>query len=224
MVNKIAYQEIISELKSKKTTLVAVSKIKPASDIRELYDLGQRDFGENYVQELVQKQSELPADIQWHFIGHLQRNKVKYIAPFVHLIHGIDSIKLLEEVNKEGKKNNRVIDCLLQVHIAQEETKFGFDETDLSRFSDYFEIEKANLSHVRIRGLMGMASFSEDTELVRAEFGQLKQIFEIMKGSAFLSYSTFDTLSMGMSGDYQLAIDEGANMVRIGSLLFGRRA
>ncbi|WP_129020744.1 YggS family pyridoxal phosphate-dependent enzyme [Edaphocola flava] len=224
MVNKIAYQEIISELKSKKTTLVAVSKIKPASDIRELYDLGQRDFGENYVQELVQKQSELPADIQWHFIGHLQRNKVKYIAPFVHLIHGIDSIKLLEEVNKEGKKNNRVIDCLLQVHIAQEETKFGFDETDLSRFSDYFEIEKANLSHVRIRGFMGMASFSEDTELVRAEFGQLKQIFEIMKGSAFLGQSTFDTLSMGMSGDYQLAIDEGANMVRIGSLLFGRRA
>ncbi|WP_222165072.1 YggS family pyridoxal phosphate-dependent enzyme [Edaphocola aurantiacus] len=224
MVNKIAYQEIISELKSKSTTLVAVSKIKPASDIRELYDLGQRDFGENYVQELVQKQSELPADIQWHFIGHLQRNKVKYIAPFVHLIHGIDSIKLLEEVNKEGKKNNRVIDCLLQVHIAQEETKFGFDETDLSHFSDYFEIEKANLSHVRVRGLMGMASFSEDTELVRAEFGQLKQIFEIMKGSAFLGQSTFDTLSMGMSGDYQLAIDEGANMVRIGSLLFGRRA
>jgi pyridoxal phosphate enzyme (YggS family) len=224
MVNKIAYQEIISELTSKNTTLVAVSKIKPASDIRELYDLGQRDFGENYVQELVQKQSELPADIQWHFIGHLQRNKVKYIAPFIHLIHGIDSIKLLEEVNKEGKKNNRVIDCLLQVHIAQEETKFGFDETDLSRFSDYFETEKGNLSHVRIRGLMGMASFSEDTELVRAEFGQLKQIFEIMKGSAFLGQSTFDTLSMGMSGDYQLAIDEGANMVRIGSLLFGRRA
>lgn len=224
MVNKIAYQEIISELKSKNTTLVAVSKIKPASDIRELYDLGQRDFGENYVQELVQKHSELPTDIQWHFIGHLQRNKVKYIAPFVHLIHGIDSIKLLEEVNKEGKKNNRVIDCLLQVHIAQEETKFGFDETDLSRFSDYFETEKVNLSHVRIRGLMGMASFSEDTELVRAEFGQLKQIFEIMKGSAFLGQSTFDTLSMGMSGDYQLAIDEGANMVRIGSLLFGRRA
>lgn len=224
MVNKIAYEEIIAELKSKLTTLVAVSKIKPASDIRELYDLGQRDFGENYVQELVQKHSELPTDIQWHFIGHLQRNKVKYIAPFVHLIHGIDSIKLLEEVNKEGKKNNRVIDCLLQVHIAQEETKFGFDETDLSRFSDYFDTEKINLSHVRIRGLMGMASFSEDTELVRAEFGQLKQIFEIMKGSAFLGQSTFDTLSMGMSGDYQLAIDEGANMVRIGSLLFGRRA
>lgn len=224
MVNKVAYTEIISELKSKNTTLVAVSKIKPASDIRELYDLGQRDFGENYVQELVQKQSELPADIRWHFIGHLQRNKVKYIAPFVHLIHGIDSIKLLEEVNKEGKKNNRIIDCLLQVHIAQEETKFGFDETDLSQFSDYFEVEKANLSHVRIRGLMGMASFSDDTELVRAEFGQLKQIFEIMKGSAFLGQSTFDTLSMGMSGDYEAAIAEGANMVRIGSLLFGRRS
>ncbi|MCY1535450.1 Pyridoxal phosphate homeostasis protein [compost metagenome] len=166
----------------------------------------------------------MPTDIQWHFIGHLQRNKVKYIAPFVHLIHGIDSIKLLEEVNKEGKKNNRVIDCLLQVHIAQEETKFGFDETDLSRFSDYFDTEKINLSHVRIRGLMGMASFSEDTALVRAEFGQLKQIFEIMKGSAFLGQSTFDTLSMGMSGDYMVAISEGATMVRIGSLLFGRRA
>lgn len=224
MVNKIAYAEIIAELKSKHTTLVAVSKIKPASDIQELYDLGQRDFGENYVQELVQKQGELPADIQWHFIGHLQRNKVKYIAPFVHLIHGIDSIKLLEEVNKEGKKINRVIDCLLQVHIAQEETKFGFDETDLSRFSDYYDTEKANLSHVRIRGLMGMASFSDDTELVQAEFSQLKQIFEIMKGSAFLGQSAFDTLSMGMSGDYQIAIAEGANMVRIGSLLFGRRA
>lgn len=223
MVNQIAYQEISAALKQSNTSLVAVSKIKPASDIQQLYDLGQRAFGENYVQELVQKQGELPADIEWHFIGHLQRNKVKYIAPFVHLIHGIDSIKLLEEVNKEGKKHNRVIDCLLQVHIAQEETKFGFDETDLSRFNDYFEAQQEQLSHVRIRGLMGMASFSDNEQLVRNEFRQLKQIFELIKGSTFLGKAYFDTISMGMSGDYQLAIEEGATMVRIGSLLFGRR-
>lgn len=223
MVNTIAYQEIITELQSTQTTLVAVSKIKPAADIQGLYDLGQRDFGENYVQELVQKHVELPQDIQWHFIGHLQRNKVKYIAPFVHLIHGIDSIKLLEEVNKEGRKNGRIIDCLLQVHIAQEETKFGFDETDLSHFGDYYEAQKGHLSHVRIRGLMGMASFSDNEAVVRGEFKQLKQIFEIMKGSTFFGQSQFDTLSMGMSGDYRIAIAEGATMVRIGSLLFGRR-
>lgn len=223
MVNQIAYQEISAALQQSNTSLVAVSKIKPASDIQQLYDLGQRAFGENYVQELVQKQGELPADIQWHFIGHLQRNKVKYIAPFVHLIHGIDSVKLLEEVNKEGKKHNRVIDCLLQVHIAQEETKFGFDETDLSRFNDYFEAQQEQLSHVRIRGLMGMASFSDNEQLVRNEFRQLKQIFELIKGSTFLGKTYFDTISMGMSGDYQLAIEEGATMVRIGSLLFGRR-
>lgn len=224
MVNTNAYQEIAAKLARTGTTLVAVSKIKPASDIQEMYALGQRAFGENYVQELVEKEAALPKDIQWHFIGHLQSNKVKYIAPFVHLIHGVDSLKLLHEINKQGQKNSRVIDCLLQVHIAQEETKFGFDETDLVRFGEYFDQHKAGLSHIRIRGLMGMASFSDEEAVVRTEFQKLKQIFEVLKGSTFLLDPHFDTLSMGMSGDYPLAIEEGATMVRIGSLLFGRRS
>ncbi|RQO32507.1 YggS family pyridoxal phosphate-dependent enzyme [Taibaiella sp. KBW10] len=224
MVNTKAYQEIITILNSTKTTLVAVSKIKPAYDIQALYDLGQRDFGENYVQELVEKEALLPKDLHWHFIGHLQSNKVKYIAPFVHLIHGVDSIKLLEEINKQGQKNNRVIDCLLQMHIAKEESKFGFDETDLIRFGEYFDQKKEVLQHVSIRGLMGMASFSEDEALIRTEFKNLKQSFEVLKGSTFLLDPHFDTLSMGMSGDYPIAIAEGATMVRIGSLLFGRRS
>ncbi len=224
MVNTAAYKSISEKLKSQNVQLVAVSKIKPASDIKAMYDLGQRDFGENYVQELSEKAAELPKDIQWHFIGHLQSNKVKYIAPFVHLIHGVDSLKLLLEIDKQGKKNNRVIDCLLQVHIATEESKFGFDSTDLVRFGEYFEANKNEFSNIRIRGMMGMASFSEDESLVRKEFNELKQLFEIHKGSTFIFDKNFDTLSMGMSGDYELAIEEGANMVRIGSLLFGRRA
>lgn len=223
MVNTQAYLSLSEQLKTKNTTLVAVSKLKSAADIQALYALGQRDFGENYVQELMEKEAELPKDIRWHFIGHLQSNKVKYIAPFVHLIHGVDSLKLLLEINKQGNKLGRVIDCLLQVHIATEDTKFGFDNTELFQFGAYYEANKSEMSHVRIRGMMGMASFSEDEGQVRKEFNALKQTFEVHKGSTFLFEESFDTLSMGMSGDYELAIAEGSNMVRIGSLLFGRR-
>jgi pyridoxal phosphate enzyme (YggS family) len=224
MVNTKAYLSISEQLTAHKVQLVAVSKLKPASDIQTLYDLGHRDFGENYVQELVEKAAALPNNIHWHFIGHLQSNKVKYIAPFVHLIHGVDSIKLLQEINKQGAKLNRVIDCLLQVHIAAEDTKFGFDAADLMKFGAFYEANKTDLQHVRIRGLMGMASFVEDEAQLKREFNELKQLFEIHKGSTFLFDKNFDTLSMGMSGDYEIAIAEGANMVRIGSLLFGRRA
>src|SRR6476620_1840640 len=158
-VNKEKYYEIVKELGLTNTTLVAVSKTKPVSDIKEMYELGQRDFGENYVQELVDKQAQLPADIRWHFIGHLQSNKVKYIAPFVHLIHGIDSFKLLKEVNKQAIKNNRSIDVLLQVHIAQEESKFGFDEAELKEIFGNDEQELAALQNIKVKGFMGMASF-----------------------------------------------------------------
>lgn len=223
MVNTVTYLSIAEHLNAKNVQLVAVSKLKPAADIKTMYDLGQRDFGENYVQELLEKATELPKDIHWHFIGHLQSNKVKYIAPFVHLIHGVDSLKLLQEINKQGKKAGRVINCLLQVHIATEESKFGFDSTDLIRFGEYFQANKAEFTHVCIRGMMGMASFSEDEDQLRKEFRELKQLFEVHKGSTFVFDQNFNTLSMGMSGDHELAIEEGSNMVRIGSLLFGRR-
>jgi len=209
-----AYTSLIQELSAKKVQLIAVSKTKPASDIEALYQLGQKDFGENYVQELVDKATALPKDIHWHFIGHLQSNKVKYIAPFVYLIHGIDSYKLLQEVDKQAAKNNRVIDCLLQVHIAEEETKFGFDNNELQALPDLNE-----LKHVRVCGLMGMASFSEDMEKVRGEFHTLKTIFNKFQQK----YATVQILSMGMSSDYRIAVDEGSNMVRVGSLLFGAR-
>lgn len=211
-VNVEKYKEIIRELGD--VSLVAVSKIKPNEDIGALYQLGQRDFGENYVQELVDKQAALPKDIRWHFIGHLQSNKVKYIAPFVHLIHGVDSLKLLAEINKQAIKNNRVIDCLLQVHIAQEETKFGMDENELKEVFSQTD----QLKNIRLCGLMGMASFSDDPEKVRGEFVSLKKIFD-----AFRSSDAWTVLSMGMSGDYHMAIEEGSTMVRIGSLLFGSR-
>lgn len=214
-VDLITYKQILESLGS--VVLVAVSKTKPNSDIEALYAAGQRDFGENYVQELVDKQASLPEDIRWHFIGHLQSNKVKYIASFVHLIHGIDSIKLLQEVNKQAIKANRVIDCLLQMHIAQEETKFGLDEEELNNILDQLHA----FPHVRVRGLMGMASFTENQEQVKMEFSLLKHYFDTAK--ARLSSPEFDTLSMGMSGDYTLAIEQGSTLVRIGSLLFGAR-
>jgi PLP dependent protein len=218
-VNKEQYREIKTELGSG-ITLVAVSKTKPVEDIKELYDIGHRDFGENYVQELVDKESVLPKDIRWHFIGHLQSNKVKYIAPFVHLIHGVDSLKLLTEINKQAARNNRVIDVLLQVYIAREETKFGLNEEELNLIISGFENLK--MVNVRIGGLMGMASFTDDRDKVKAEFHYLKTIF-----NKFATLSTanlqLSTLSMGMSGDYKIAIEEGSNMVRIGSLLFGER-
>jgi len=212
-VNSKAYKEIEKELEEKNVTLVAVSKTKPAEDILELYNLGHRDFGENYVQELEEKAAVLPKDIKWHFIGHLQTNKVKFIAPFVQLIHGVDSLKLLKEVNKQAARCGRVIDCLLQVHIAQEETKFGLDENELSGLLS--ELDKEPLPNVRVAGLMGMASFTEDLITVREEFRNLKRLFD--------KQGPFTILSMGMSADYRIAIEEGSNMVRIGSLLFGER-
>ncbi|MEK0413512.1 MAG: hypothetical protein RL070_1000 [Bacteroidota bacterium] len=214
-VNEIAYHQIIQEFANSSVTLVAVSKLKPASDIEALYKLGQLDFGENYVQELVEKQAVLPSNINWHFIGHLQSNKVKYIAPFVHLIHGVDSLKLLQEINKQALKNNRVIDCLLQVHIAKEETKFGMDASELS---DALEAAK-HLPNVNIRGLMGMASFSDDQEVVASEFKYLQELFT----THHFNVQPSAVLSMGMSADYALAIKSGSTMVRIGSLLFGAR-
>jgi len=216
-VNTQSYQSIIKELAASQTTLVAVSKTKPAEDIQALYDLGQRDFGENYVQELVDKEAKLPKDIRWHFIGHLQSNKVKYIAPFVHLIHGVDSMALLKEINKQAAKHNRIINCLLQVHIAEEETKFGFSEEELNvQMSEYANMQMQN---VHVCGLMGMASFSDDENKVRNEFKKLKTLFDKL-----ITYNLqLTTLSMGMSGDYTIAVEEGSNMVRIGSLLFGAR-
>ncbi|MBC7423433.1 MAG: YggS family pyridoxal phosphate-dependent enzyme [Ferruginibacter sp.] len=209
-INIEKYKALITEL-DKKVTLVAVSKTKPAEDLQALYDLGQRDFGENYVQELVDKQAALPKDIRWHFIGHLQSNKVKYIAPFVYLIHGVDSINLLKEINKEGAKNNRVIDCLLQVFIAKEETKFGLNEDELQEIIT----EAPNFKNIQLKGLMGMASNSNDLNLVGNEFDSLHLLYA--------RHAQFNNLSMGMSGDYHLAIEKGSNMVRIGSLLFGER-
>ncbi|MEN9525406.1 MAG: hypothetical protein RLZZ256_790 [Bacteroidota bacterium] len=215
-----AYQKLVEELSIHHLTLVAVSKTKPISDIQALYEAGQRDFGENYVQELCDKHTQLPTDIRWHFIGHLQSNKVKYIAPFVHLIHGVDSESLLKEIDKQGRKNERVIDCLLQMHIAREETKFGLNVSELNELLG----KLSNYPNVRVVGLMGMASFSDDKELVRSEFRSLSQTYQTcqqLENSQLVQ--PFQVLSMGMSGDYQLAIEEGSNLLRIGSLLFGKR-
>ncbi|AEV97365.1 YggS family pyridoxal phosphate enzyme [Niastella koreensis] len=222
-VNTTTYLEINEQLKAQQVTLVAVSKTKPVSDIQELYDLGQRDFGENYVQELAEKQLLMPNDIRWHFIGHLQSNKVKYIAPFVHLIHGVDSYKLLLEIDKQAKKADRIINCLLQVHVAQEETKFGFNEIELmAAMEDIHKYKLLNqLQNVQVAGLMGMASLTADEEQVTKEFAFLKMMFDHFANQP--GNDQFRVLSMGMSGDYQLAIAEGSNLVRIGSLLFGSR-
>ncbi len=220
-VDKNNYSQIIKETNHGNALLVAVSKTKPSEDIDELYEIGQKDFGENYVQELVAKNDALPKDICWHFIGHLQSNKIKYIAPFVHLIHGVDSIKLLEAINKEGKKINKKINCLLQVHIAQEETKFGFDLQEAFDTAQKI-FQEDTLGYVNVCGLMGMASFSDDASLVRNEFKSLKSLFDKIKHLHNVP-STFNTLSMGMSGDYKIAIEEGSNLVRVGSLIFGNR-
>lgn len=219
-VDKDAYREISEELGLKNVKLVAVSKTKPLEDIREMYQMGHRDFGENYVQEMTDKAAQLPKDIRWHFIGHLQSNKVKYIAPFVSLIHGVDSQKLLAEINKQATKNERVIDCLLQVHIAREETKFGLDEAELALLLTQFE--NMDLPNVAIRGLMGMASFTDNMNKVRSEFKFLKSLFDKHRQIP-LGRGKLELLSMGMSGDYRVAVEEGSNMVRIGSLLFGAR-
>lgn len=219
-VNKEKYQEILKELATS-TTLVAVSKTKPAEDIQALYDLGQRDFGENYVQELVDKEAVLPKDIHWHFIGHLQSNKVKFIAPFVYLIHGVDSFSLLKEINKQAIKNNRTINCLLQIYIAKEETKFGLDEKELIKAMHQLTIEPLN--NITIVGLMGMASFSEDQHLIRSEFKYLKTLSDKINAQSSTLNVQCSIISMGMSSDYKIAIEEGATMIRVGSLLFGER-
>jgi pyridoxal phosphate enzyme (YggS family) len=221
-IHREVFEKIIEELKEKNVRLVAVSKTKPVVDILALYNLGQRDFGENYVQELTEKQPHLPDDIRWHFIGHLQSNKVKYIIPFVHLIHGADSLKLLQEINKQAVKHNRDADCLLQVHIAEEETKFGFSEEELDSLLKNNREELSSLTNLKICGLMGMASFSNDINKVRAEYNKLKTVFD--KYAALqIRNCKLQILSMGMSGDYQIAVEEGSTMVRIGSLIFGER-
>lgn len=222
-VNKEAYKSLLAAMQSSGATLIAVSKTKPSEDIQELYALGQRDFGENYVQELIKKQAELPTDIRWHFIGHLQTNKVKMIAPFVHLIHGVDSIKLLEAIDKEGRKINKKINCLLQVHVAREETKFGLDLAEARQAAAMYFLEK-KYPNVALCGIMGMASFSEDQELLKKEFSDLKNIYDEIRSLYGPDASAFNTLSMGMSGDYPLALASGSNMVRVGSLLFGHRS
>ena len=205
--------KLIQDSLPKQLSLVAVSKTKPTSDILIAYSSGQRIFGENKALELAKKAEELPSDIQWHMIGHLQRNKVKYIVPFVSLIHGIDSIKLLKEVNKRAAKSKRVIDCLLQVHIAKESTKFGFNLCEINQVI----LDSSELKNIRITGLMGMATFTNDTKQIEEEFKSLNTLFDSVKNE------TISILSMGMSGDYKLAIQEGSTMVRIGSAIFGKR-
>lgn len=221
-VNEEKYKEITKELNPQSVQLVAVSKIQSAADIKKMYDLGQRDFGENYVQELVEKQLVLPPDIRWHFIGHLQSNKVKLIVPFVHLIHSVDSFKLLQEINKQAKKINKTVDCLLQIHIAQEETKFGLDENELDEITSSLRNNSGQLSNISVIGLMGMASFTNDTQKVRIEMKYLHSLFKKHQ-SLSTNNCQLSTLSMGMSGDYKIAVEEESNMVRIGSLLFGAR-
>jgi pyridoxal phosphate enzyme (YggS family) len=216
--------ENISLLKAKlpsSVSLVAVSKTKPVSDIEIAYNAGQRIFGENRVQEILNKKDLLPSDIEWHLIGHLQTNKIKYIVPFISMIQSVDSFKLLVNIDSEAQKINRGIDCLLQIHIAKEETKFGFSMCDLS---DFLQKEDITLfKNIRICGVMGMATFTNDTDQVRKEFGFLKNCFNSLKENFFQSNIEFSQISMGMSGDYELAIEEGSTMVRIGSLIFGDR-
>jgi len=214
----------IQEIKSKipaSVTLIAVSKTKPVEKLKEAYEGGQLDFGENKVQELTDKFEVLPKDIRWHFIGHLQTNKIKYIAPFVHLIHSVDSFKLLKEIDKEGRKNNRIIPVLIQFHIATEETKYGFSIDEVEEM--FNDLEFDNLKNIQIKGVMGMATFTEDLKVVENEFSILYQIFQILKETYFSNQPEFKEISMGMSGDYSTAIKCGSTMVRIGSTIFGER-
>ncbi len=201
--------------------LVAVSKTKPIAYLQEAYDAGQRIFGENKVQEMTQKWGEMPKDIQWHMIGHLQTNKVKYMAPYVSLVHSVDSFKLLKEINKQALKNNRTIDCLLQIHIAEEETKFGLNESELFELVNSSDFQK--LKNINVCGLMGMATFTDNQEQLKREFSSLKQLFDTFKNKYNSETIKAEILSMGMSGDYQLAISQGSNMVRVGSSIFGTR-
>ncbi len=210
-----------TELAPFKAQLIAVSKTKPNEDLLQAYATGQRDLGENKVQELAGKYEALPKDIRWHMIGHLQRNKVKYIAPFVQLIHGVDSLRLLKEIDKQAEKNNRVIECLLQIFIAKEESKFGLDENELFELLNSEEF--AEMQHVKIVGLMGMATNTENEDTVRTEFKELKELFEKVKATSASEKVEMKELSMGMTGDYKIALEEGSTMVRIGSAIFGER-
>jgi len=209
------------EVAHKNATLIAISKTKPDEDLIQAYEAGQRDFGENKVQEMCGKYERLPKDIRWHMVGHLQSNKIKYIVPFVHLIHGVDSVKLLNEINKESKKLNLISRVLLQVHIAKEETKFGFDSSELLDLlkSDHFN----NLNNVKLCGLMGMATFSEDQKLIHQEFKSLADLFQQIKSKYSRFANDFNELSMGMSNDYMIALQYGSTMIRIGSSIFGNR-
>lgn len=201
-------------------TLVAVSKTKPVADLMEAYNAGQRIFGENKIQEMTEKWEEMPKDIQWHMIGHVQTNKVKFMAGYVSLIHGVDSLKLLQEINKQAQKHNRVIDCLLQIYIAEEESKFGLDEKELNEILNSKEFK--SLQNVNVTGLMGMATFTDNRSQIEKEFKYLKSLFDKYKTQNTNNFQ-LNTLSMGMSGDYKLAIDCGSTMVRIGSSIFGNR-
>ena len=219
-IDESAYRRIVKQLDGAKVVLVAVSKTKSTEEIRSLYDIGQRDFGENYVQELVDKQSKLPTDIRWHYIGHLQTNKVKYIVPFVYLIHSVDSLKLLKEIDKQARKAGRVIDVLLQLYIAREESKFGLDENELEAIAHAGELK--DLNNICVRGFMGMASFTDDQTIIRSEFRYLKSQFNQYQSIQTTNWK-LETLSMGMSSDFTIAVEEGSTLVRIGSLLFGAR-
>ena len=203
-------------------TLVAVSKTKPVADLMEAYDAGQRIFGENKIQEMTEKWEQMPKDIQWHMIGHLQTNKVKFMSEYVSLIHGVDSLKLLQEINKQALKHNRIINCLLQIYIAEEETKFGLDEKELNEILHFVQNDKNGIQNIKIVGLMGMATFTENQHQIKKEFQHLKSIFDKLK-PLNTEHSQLSTISMGMSGDYQLAIECGSTMVRIGSSIFGNR-
>lgn len=213
--------KIKTELAGTSARLIAVSKTKPMSAVQEAYDSGQRDFGENKVQEMTEKYEALPKDIRWHMIGHLQRNKVKYIAPYVHLIHAVDSVRLLREIDKEAAKNDRIISCLLQIHIAEETTKFGFDKNDLQYFLENGELEA--LTHIKVCGLMGMATLTQDTAQISKEFEGLKVLFDEFSSKFHFRNFELTELSMGMSGDYQYALGHGSTMIRVGSSIFGER-
>ena len=223
MIDVQTWQALREETAAHNVTLVAVSKRKPVRDIEELYALGERNFGENYVQEMMEKHPLLPTDINWHYIGHLQSNKVKYIASFVHMIHAVDSYKLLQEINKQAAKHDRVIDILLQLHVADEETKHGMDNNEVLALMEQYEAERETMANVRICGVMGMATFTDDMEQVRREFKAIKNVYTLIKDTYFITASHFNQCSMGMSADYKIAIEEGSTLVRIGSSIFGER-
>lgn len=223
MVNIEKYKDIIKELQPQNVQLIAVSKFKPKEDIVTLYNEGHRDFGENYVQELVEKAESLSKDIRWHFIGHLQTNKVKLLLPYVSMIHSIDSFKLLKEVNKHAQILGKIIPVCIQVYVGNEDTKYGLDEKELIELLEYYQAQKNDLSNIKVQGLMGMASLTSDESVVESEFKKMNDLFWIVKNQYFLGEKEFCQLSMGMSMDYQLAIQHGSTMVRIGSTIFGQR-